>query len=353
MHPLDNPETYRRFDPSGLRTRIAGLPQQCQDAWEAALAAPLPRTYVHVNKVVLTGMGGSAIGGDILRDLAALEDGPAVTVSRDYHLPRWVSDDTLIIASSYSGNTEETLTAFEEALRQGCRIVVLTGGGRLRELAERHALPTVLVDFEGEPRSALGYSLLGPLAVLVKLGLLQEKAADVADAVGVLEEQGRKLREDVPLEDNPAKQMAVALHGRLPVVWGAGILTAAARRWKTQFNENAKVWSFVEVLPEAHHNSVVGFPLPQAAKEVAYLLLLQPCLLHARVALRYAVSQELLEREGVAHRLVKAREGSPLAQVLSTVQLGDYVSYYLAMLNGVDPSPVQVIDWLKERLAQE
>ena len=348
---LNEPSLYSKIDSTGLRHRLRAFPSQCREAWKEAFAFDLPREYSKVERVVVAGMGGSAIGGDLLSDLASLEDSPPVIVSRDYRIPHYVDKDTLVLACSYSGETEETLSAFDQALSQGGKVIAVTGGGSLADRARAHGVPLFTVRYEGEPRSALGYSFIVPTVLLMKLGLISDKARDFEEASGVLERVAPRMAEESPLGENPAKEMAAALFNRLIVIYGAGIFGAVARRWKTQFNENSKVWAVFDLLPEAHHNSVVGYSLPAVVKAQVFAILLRPGLLHTRTLLRYVISQDLLEREAISHRTLEGSGESALSQMLSTILTGDYVSYYLALLQDVDPSPVPIIDYIKGQLA--
>ena len=346
---LDQPEIYARLDPSGLRDRIAGLPDQCQRAWKEAQAFHLPASYGSARTIALMGMGGSAIGGDLIAGLAARENGPQVTVCRSPHVPGWVGTDTLAIVSSYSGNTEETLSMYRQAKKKGTNLVALTSGGELARLADQDGTPCFTISFEGEPRSALGYSFVAPLALLCGLGLLPDRSTDLEEAIQTVRDMAAGLGPDTPRVQNLAKETATMLHGRLPVVYGAGFLSGVARRWKTQLNENAKVWSFWEELPEASHNSVEAYRLHDTVGKQASVILLHSHFLAQRTSERFQAVEELLVQEGIPYRQVDGAGESPLSHLLSTVLLGDYTSYYLAMLNGVDPSSVPVIDGLKQR----
>lgn len=348
---LDQPEVYLQFDPSRLRERIAGLPDQYQQAWEEGLAMELPKAYAGAQAVVLLGMGGSAIGGDLVAGLAELEEAPPIHVVRDYTIPSWVGPKTLVIASSYSGNTEETLSAYQQALKRGLFLMAMTSGGVLAQEAANSRRPLFIISYQGEPRSALGYSFMVPLAVTCRLGLLKDKATEVSATTQLLRELASAFSPEVPEAQNLAKTIARAMHGRIPVMYGAGFLTAVARRWKTQLNENGKVWAFHEQLPELDHNAVAGYSSPVEARERVYVMLLYSHLLHSRTSLRYQVTQEFLLREEIAHRQVDGIGETPLAHLLTTGFLGDYVSYYLAILNQVDPANVSRIESLKERLA--
>jgi glucose/mannose-6-phosphate isomerase len=349
---LDDPEVYKQYDPEDMLARIRDLPWQCQQAWQAAMSFNLPADYTRVDRVIILGMGGSAIGGDLVGSLAESEAKIPVIIHRDYGLPAFVNDKTLVIASSYSGNTEETLSAFEPALKTGARKLAVTTGGKLKEMAEKNKVPVFKISYQAQPRAALGFSFLPTLGVMQKLGLMQDKSADVAETVSVLERMVEKLDEKSAVKGNPAKQLAQRLYGQLPVIYGAGIAAEAAHRWKTQINENSKAWAFYEIFPELNHNATVGFPLPKELTSRIRVILLRAPSFNQRVQLRYEVTGELLDRAGIAHEFVDSEGSSLLSQMMSLVLFGDFVSYYLALLYRVDPTPVEVINYLKERLAK-
>jgi glucose/mannose-6-phosphate isomerase len=349
---LDDPRVYQQGDPEGMLARIKEMPWQCQQAWQAVMSFDLPPDYSDIDKVVILGMGGSAIGGDLVRSLAESEARIPVLIQRDYSLPAFVNNRALVIASSYSGNTEETLSAFGAALKTGAKKLAITTGGKLQAIAEENNVPVSKIEYKAQPRAALGFSFLPTLGVLQKLGFLSDKSADVAETVQVLKELSVKIDEKAPLSSNPAKQLAQRLYGCLPVIYGAGILSEVAHRWKTQVNENSKAWVFYEVFPELNHNATVGYQFPPEVISRIRVVLLRAPSFNQRVKLRYEVTCELLDRAGVAHEFVDSEGKSLLSQMMSTVMMGDFTSYYLAILYGIDPSPVEVINYLKEQLAK-
>ncbi len=328
------------------------MPELCQRAWQMAMDFELPRDYTEVSKVVVLGMGGSAIGGDLVRTLVDTEATLPILIHRDYSPPALVDAQTLVIASSYSGMTEETLTAFEQALATDAKKLVITTGGKLKSLAESRGIPVFTFNYKAQPRAALPFSFLPILGVLHTLGFISDKSADVAETVRTLEELSTRINEMVPLSGNAAKQLAQKLYGHLPVIYGGGILAEVARRWKTQINENSKAWAFHEVFPELNHNAVVGYQFPAELAQKILVIMLRSASLPQRIRLRYEVTSQLLERAGVSHQIVDSEGTSPLSQIMSQVLLGDYVSYYLAMLYEIDPSPVDTIAYLKEQLAK-
>jgi glucose/mannose-6-phosphate isomerase len=350
MRDLDAPESFAELDPKGMLNCIAELPQQCEDGWNQVQAARMPHEYGDVDQVLILGMGGSAIGGDLLRALLLPECPVPIIVHRDYDLPAFVDQRTLVIACSYSGNTEETLAGFEGAVRSGARVVSITTGGELERRSGEQGLPLYSYHYESQPRAALGYSLMFPLGILQRLGMTRDKSADVAEAVAVMRGWQAEIQETVPAAENRCKSLASKLYRRLPVIYGAEHLSEVARRWKGQFNENSKSWGVSDVLPELNHNTVVGYPSPPDLSRMAHVIMLTSTLNHPRVRLRFDITRELLQKHGFGCDTVEARGRSALAQVLSTVHFGDYVSYYLAMLHEVDPWSIGNIEFVKARL---
>jgi len=352
MVDLDNPSAYRQYDQSGMLEHLHAFPEQCRKALENVQRLTLPREYTRVSNVVILGMGGSAIGGDFVRRLALTESKAPVWVHRDYGLPAFVDEHTLVIASSYSGNTEETLSGFTTALGTRAKKLAITSGGKLRQLAEKEDIPVFVIDYRAPPRAAFPHSFVPLVGIFQKLGLLSDKTADLQEAVDILEKLSRDLIETRPLASNPAKQLAAKLQGRVAVIYGAEMLSEVSRRWKGEFNENSKAWAFFENFPELNHNAVVGYEFPSELKDRMFVLMLRSMLLHPRNLLRYEATAKLLTKAGITFEFVEARGKSALAQVLGLVLLGDYASFYLSMLNEVDPTSTNAIDFVKQYLAQ-
>ncbi len=349
---LDRPETYTEYDPSNASARLFDLAGQCRKAWrivekwEPPILSPPPRA------VIVAGMGGSAIGGDLLaalaRDLATVP----IFVHRNYGLPTWAGPPTLVLASSYSGNTEETLSSAAEAFRRGAPLVAVTTGGELARHASEWGASLLSFDYPAQPREALGYSFLLLLGILVRLDLLPDLSPEVEESISVLEALRAEVEPAVPLERNPAKALAFWLYGSLPTIYGSDLLSPVARRWKGQFNENSKSWAFFEELPEMDHNAITGTANPPSFSGRVRALFLTSEQDHPRNRLRQEVTRRLFEEAGVPCCTVAGRGKSPLAQMLSTILLGDAISYYLAMLYRADPTAIPAIHALKRALAQ-
>src|SRR5688572_8595741 len=257
---LDDAAAMRAADPSGMLGSVSGLADHCREGYRLGRAAEGLPSADDLTALAFCGMGGSAVPGDLVRALYAARLRLPVTVIRTPELPAWCGPHSLVVVSSYSGNTAETLTLFAEAVARGCRVIVVTSGGQLAQRASELAVGTVTVPARFMPRAAVGYLALGVLGALGSVGLIPSVAADLDETLGEL---GRILEVNgpaVPSTNNPAKTLALRIGERFPVVWGAeGLAAVAAYRWKTQFNENAKVPAFWGALPEVDHNEVVGW----------------------------------------------------------------------------------------------
>lgn len=351
MVHLDDTTALHRLDRGGMLGHVAALPHQCRGAWALVRDLELPARHRQADRVLIAGMGGSAIGGDLAVAVAADVSSLPIVVHRDYGLPAWVDGRTLVIGSSYSGDTEETLAVFEAAHERGCPLVAVTTGGRLAQWAGRWQVPLVSFGYRSMPRAALGYLFLSLLGILRAVGAVGDLEGDLQEALLLLEGRGPELAPDSPQVRNPAKQLALTLHGRVPIVVGVGPLAPVARRWKTQFNENSKGWACFEVLPEMDHNALAGLHFPAGAADRFYVLFLTGQGLPQRNRLRLDLTQQILTGQGVACRPVPVPGESKLAQVLMGVQLGDYVSCYLAALYQADPTPIADIVNLKQRMS--
>ncbi len=347
---IESVERIRAADPGNMLDRIKDLPKQVRDAWTIARAAQLPPAHGDVRNITVAGMGGSAIGGDLAAALLSGDLKVPMSVHRDYGLPAYVGRDSLVIVSSYSGNTEETLSSFEEAQRRGARILALTTGGRIAELSKAARYPVISFSYAAQPRAALGYSLGLVLGALVRLGFVRDLSTDVDAALADLAKLEERVHEGA--RTNDAKKLAIELYGRVIFAYGAGVMGVMARRVKGQWNENAKNWAAYDVMSELNHNAVVGFPHPDVAREALTVLLLRSDRDNPRHKLRFDVTRDLLDRATIPHKTLQFSGSSMFSEILQLTLFTDYVSFYVALLNGADPTPVKSIDHLKERLAK-
>jgi len=348
---LDDRDALRRFDPSDMLGAIARLPDQLEAAWLTSRSLELTPQHRAATAVVVLGMGGSAIGADLVTGIFGDRLRVPVVTSRSYDAPAFVGPTTLVVASSHSGATEETLSALAQAVSRGAPVVAITTGGPLREAAVRGGLPVLQHPAGGQPRASVGQGTLLLAGLLERAGILDLTDGEVSAAAATAREMVASCAPDVPSVSNPAKRLAFALVDRLPIIEAGGYLGPVARRWKTQMNENAKSVAAWEELPEATHNAVVGYAHPESLHERTYVVFLRGDD-HPGVARRMALSGALLDEHQVAHETVTCRGDSRLAHAFGAIVLGDFASGYLAALYGIDPTPVTAISWLKARLAE-
>ncbi len=347
---LDDLERFRSLDPQGMLGEIDGLPDQLQTAWNLGQKLPLA-DISGVRQVIIAGMGGSAIGGDLLAAYAEPMCAVPIAVWRGYDLPAYADGPTtLVVASSHSGNTEETLSAFARGAESGVQRLAVTTGGDLARQADAQGVPLWHFKHAGQPRAAVGYSFGLLLAALTRLGLIPDPEDELADAVAGMRQQQTNLRAEVPVVQNPAKRMAGQMMDRWPTIVGAGLLAPVARRWRTQIAELAKAVAQFETLPEADHNMVAGVVNPASLFGSTMMLFLRATGDHPRILERVDVTKEIFMVEGFNTDFVHAQGETRLAQQWTTLHFGDYTAYYLAMTYNVDPTPVDAIEDLKARL---
>lgn len=334
-----------------MKSYLFDLPGQFSYALQQSYD-PVREYQGSYKNVIVSGLGGSAIGGDILKAYAAQKMEMPVIVNRDYHLPRFVNQDTLFVAVSYSGNTEETLQAYSEARSRGARIMVITSGGKLAEMAVKDGHVVVSIPGGLSPRAATGYLLAPLLLSLEAAGLFTCAAADLEETCRILQNLRDLIHPGMEGHDNPARLLAQQIKGNIPVIWGtAGCSEPAALRWKAQINENAKSPAYYNVFPELNHNEIVGFEAPAELLSSLVIIILIDKYDNERVQKRIAITREII-RDRVKHVLeVESAGESLLARIYSLIYVGDYASYYLALEYGINPTPVAVIDYLKQQLA--
>jgi glucose/mannose-6-phosphate isomerase len=348
---LDQPQKCSTLDPRDMRSLIESFPKQFSAAADMALSIRIPSPK-SARSLVVAGLGGSAIGGDVVRSVLGKSLRLPLFVSRDYKLPAFVDAGSVVFACSYSGNTEETLSAYDEALQAHAAIICITSGGRLAERAKTDSKPLISIPGGMPPRAALGYSALALLGSIQALGLIPDVRSDLEEAAALIENLAQRYRLEVPLEQNPAKKIASRLFGKIAAIYGgSGLLACAAARWRGQIEENAKNLALHHVLPEMNHNEILGWEFPAAALRQLGVVLLQDKGDHPQVRRRFDLTKQILAQAAGDVQEVWSEGHSPLARAFSVIYLGDFVSLYLAFLNGVDPTRIDAIDYLKRELS--
>ena len=350
---LDDFARFNEIDPQDMLSQIDGLPDQLLTAWQIGLDSSLP-SWSGISNVLIAGMGGSAIGADLLAAYASPIGSVPIFVHRDYDLPAWVKgSQTLVIASSHSGDTEETLSALETALKRKCRCLVISTGGKIAQSAKSSGITVWRFEHEGQPRAAVGYSFALLLAVLFRLNLIPNPSRELIGTVAALREEQTQLLADISIADNPAKRIAGQLVGRWVTVMGSGLLAPVARRWKGQISEIAKAWAQFEFLPEANHNTLAGIQNPEDLLSRITVLFLRAPSDHPRNRLRSDLTRKTFMLEGLGTDFIDAQGETPMAHLWTCLHFGDYMAYYLAMAYEVNPTLVTVIENFKAEMRAE
>lgn len=352
MKDIDSLEVIAGFDKSDMFSIIRGFPEQWQGARDIGRKFSLPAGYGKLDKIVVTGLGGSAMGGDILRSYLNERMGIPIFVNRNYTLPGFVDENTLLLVVSYSGNTEETLSAYRKGVDLAAKVVAVTSGGKLKTLCEAKGIPMVIVPPGMPPRTALGYLFLPMLIILEKLGLVEAKGEEIEETGLLLEQLSRRWGPSSP-DRNLPKNLARKLFGKLPLIYGSELLKAVCLRWKTQINENSKSLAYPVVFPELNHNEIVGWEGTEELRRAIEIVILRDTGEQERIKKRIEITKSVLGGRPGGIEEAWSEGKSLLARVFSLIYLGDWVSFYLAILYGVDPTPVKPIELLKKRLAEQ
>jgi glucose/mannose-6-phosphate isomerase len=349
---LDESGVWPVLDPQGMYGLIESFPGQFRSAAKAADEIQLSLEGPF-SSIVISGVGGSAIGGDIVRSMAGKSLKLPYAVCRDYSIPGYLSPSSLVIACSYSGNTEETMAFYQSARQAGSPIICIASGGRLAQLAATDGVDAVTVPGGLPPRAALGFSSLALLGCLVKIGVLPGFGADLEETADLLSTLALRYGSKADPKSNAAMNIALSLHGRIAAIYAAsGLLEAAAARWRGQIEENAKNLAFHHLLPEMNHNEILGWECPEEALSGLGAIFLRDQEDHPQVQRRFDLTMGLVARRaGIVHE-IWSEGNSRLARLFSVLYLSDFVSYYLGLLNGVDPVKIDAIDFLKRELGR-
>lgn len=352
---LDNPKEIKKYDKSDMLGLIESFPKHCREAKAIGAGFRPPGKFkAGYENVIATGMGGSAIGADLIRSYVADEIKMPLSVNRNYTLPNFVGGRSLVIASSYSGNTEETISAYNAARRRGAKIIVITSGGRLRAMAENDNNPVIIIPGGLPPRCALGYSSVSFLVLLSKLGLIGPKSSQIDETIELLGRlRDNKLGIAIPERRNTAKKIACRLYGKFPVIYGGYDHTdAVVTRWRGELSENSKTLSSGNLFPEMNHNEIMGWQNPKKLLKGLTAVILRDAGDHARNSRRMDVTGKVLARENIDVLEIRSLGKALLARIFSLVYIGDFASFYLSILNREDPTPIERINYLKKELSK-
>ncbi|MGA2680648.1 MAG: bifunctional phosphoglucose/phosphomannose isomerase [Candidatus Bathyarchaeia archaeon] len=347
---LDDAERIRSVDRSSMINFCVNAAKLYHEA--STLAAKIQVNYPKPENVILAGMGGSGIGGDLLKDWAKKQAAVPIEVNREYELPEYAGKKTLVFITSYSGDTEETLSSFLDALNRKCMIFCVSSGGALLENAQRLDVPYLRVPSGMPPRAALPYMFVPLLIYMQKAGLVEGASRELSEAVQVLEKISQENAPAKPTVENYAKALALNIGKSSPIIYGFGMYRSVALRFKQQFNENSKIPAKSDVFSELNHNEIVGWERAGELAKCYSAIFLRDSDEPTAIQSRIEITKELMEQEEVGILEIQAQGKSSLARMLSTILVGDFTSVYLAALHGVDPTPVKTINYLKNTLKQ-
>ncbi len=347
---LDQAEKIPLVDRSGMLNFAVDAAKHYRQA--AEVADRMIIDYPKPANIVVSGLGGSAIGGDLLKDWARNQLKIPMEVSREYHLPAYADKKTLVLVASYSGDTEETLSSFLDALKRKCMVYCISSGGALIKYAQKHQVPYLQVPSGIPPRAALPYMFVPLLILLEKAGLVKGAKIELSEAIGLLEKISKDNGPDVLTRDNFAKTVATHIGDTAPTVYGQDFFRSVAQRFKQQFNENSKSAAKWEYFPELDHNEIVGWEGRGEQCKYFSIIFIQDEEAPLEITSRIDITEGIIQRAGLITFDLRVQGKSPLAKMLSTILVGDFISVYLAVLRGVDPTPVQTINYLKTSLTE-
>lgn len=346
---LDNISFIQRFDKSQMLKSIELLYKQVE-FFSSQPDLKLPASYSQINKIALIGMGGSGLGGEFVRTVFKDKLKIPLIIINDYNIPAWINKNTLVILSSYSGNTEEVLTAAGLAIKKTQKIAGITTGSRLGFWLKRNQKPALIIPQKfnpcNQPRMSLGYSALA----LSKLGLIKVAKKEIREIIKLLNKLNKELSAEVSVNKNQAKQLAQSLKNKIPVIIASEHLQANAHILANQINENAKNFSCYFTLPELNHHLMEGLSFPNNLKTSLCFVFLESVLYFKRNQRRYRLTQELLDKKKVSYFIFQPQSREALLQAFEALSFGSYVSFYLSILNKLDPSLIPVVDWFKKKL---
>jgi glucose/mannose-6-phosphate isomerase len=351
---LDELAQISKLDKKHILSSIEHLPEQIESAWNAVAKIDLPKEYNEARNIVVAGMGGSALGGRIVHYLEFRNLRAPIEIVTNYQMPNYVNENTLVILSSYSGNTEETIACTHEAIKRRAKIFGIEDGGKLLELLKNENLPFYLIDPKhnpsGQPRMGLGYSISAVLGLLSKLKFIECSDNDIRDSIQITEKFVKEFGARVHTNDNPAKKLANKFASKIPFIISSEHLVGVSHAFKNQLNENSKLMSVHFEIPEINHHLMEGLRYPSKAKETLRFLFLESKNYYERVLKRYPITQDVIKQNGFEYDIYKLTSKKKIEEVFEILVLGSYISFYIAILHGIDPAAVPWVDYFKEKM---
>lgn len=334
-------DDFKKIDKSNMFDLLVNFPAHCKEGY-TFLPSFVPEK-IKFNKIIFCGMGGSAISGDILKILVEKNSQIPFFVHRDYNLPSFADKQTIVITTSYSGNTEETITAYKEARKRGASIFIISSDGQLEKFSKKEKLPFTRIPSGMPPRCAFGYLFFASYKILEKIGILPKIESKLFTSI-------EKHVISFTKEQNEAVEISQKIYGKIPLLYSDNYIFPCILRWKTQIAENSKSFSFVNVFPEMNHNEIMSFYFPKWFIKKIICIFFTYGGEHPRVKKRKEITSRIIENGNVETMEIKAKGNSFLEKMIYLIILGDWVSYYLAIMNKIDPTEIKEISYLKEQL---
>ncbi len=353
MSILDDKEKIKEVDQENLVDLTGKLPEQLKFVWQKKDVIDPPSSYQKVKNIVFSGMGCDRAVSELMKGILINECLIPIEVISDYQVPSYINSETLVILLSYSGETLEVLNFFKKTKEKKAKIFVICGGGQLHELVKKYNFPFYQFQGKGPSRANFGYLFSALLILLLKLKLTKIKEKDFISLIKLLEEFNKLIEPETTLEKNVAKYLAYQIFDHIPFIIGAEHLKAVAFRWKKEINENAKTFAFAEEMPEFFHNSIVGLDFPWRIRDDIFFLFLESELYDKKIKKSLEIFKNILKKENLYFETIPALGKDRLDQTLTTLLLGDWLSFYLAILNKVDPTPVENIEIIKRKLREK
>lgn len=352
---LDDPKTYKRYDKDDIAYGVERLSEQARIAWRETRSIKLPKAYRGVEQIFVVGMGGSALGAHVIQHALTDRMKVPMIISRDYTLPGFVGRKTLVLLSSFSGSTEEVLYAGREAKKRGAKMAVITAGGKLAAFGKRHKLPMYRFepgDIAKEPRLGVGFTMVGTMGILERAGLLRVKAGEIKSMIQAMNDVVDTCAIDVPSAKNPAKTVAMQMKDHEVVIVGSDHLVGNAHIMRNQILETAKQLAMYRKIPDLNHYLMEGLTYPKGFFKSYRVLMLHSSLYYPRNQKRYGITSDIFEQQGAQIIEYYAGGKTQLEECGELLQFGSFLSYYMAMQNGVNPKLIPFVDLFKERLAK-
>ena len=354
MSLLDNRESFKKLDTEDVFGSIGSMDKQITHGWEQSESLELPKRFENAENVCVVGMGGSALGSDFISAAFGGTLSVPIYIVNDYTIPTWVGKNTLVILSSYSGNTEEVVAAAEEVLGKTDLVAVVTSGGKLGDWAEKNSIPAVVIDPKhnpsGQPRIGIGYGIVGQMVILAKAGLLSVTKEDVQSMALQMKRSHAEYGDAAEEDKNKAKQLAQNIKESLVVLMTAEHTTGAGHIFQNQLHETSKQLAVNFKLPELNHHLLEGMSHPKAVIEKMVCVLVSSELYNKRNQKRIEVTKEVLEKQDICTEVFVPMGKTALEQAVDVVMFASYTTFYLAMLNNINPAEIPWVDYFKEQM---